>query len=75
VRDGRWAYTICIYRPARQGGGIVIESLHSNPVTLDVELDLLKDRMRRGEIGTIDVIAHVPPFTRYRITTEPDEDA
>ena len=68
MREGRWAYTICVHRPARQGGGIVIESLHTDPFTLEIEIDLFKDRMKRGEVGMIEVISHVPPFDRYRIT-------
>lgn len=61
------AYTILAYRPTNQGGGLLLETVHSTAASRDVEIAALRERMRRGEVGCIDVIDHTNPFGHYSI--------
>jgi hypothetical protein len=67
MRDGKWEYTIRAYRPPNQGGGLVLETVHVGTASRDMEISVFRDRMARGEIGYIDVIAHVEPYDTIRI--------
>ena len=62
MRDGKWEYSIRAYRPPNQGGGLVLETVHVGTASRDIEIAVFRDRMQRGEIGHIEVIAHVEPF-------------
>jgi len=62
MRDGRWRYTIIAYRPPNQGGGVLNETVHETEASRDIELSVYRDRMRRGEVSHVEVIAHVPPY-------------
>jgi hypothetical protein len=74
MRDGKWEYTIRAYRPPNQGGGLLMETVHVGTHSRDVEIDVFKTRMRRGEVARIEVIAHVEPFGTIAIySTDPSE--
>ena len=68
MRDGKWEYTIKAYRPTNQGGDFVMETTHVGTASRDIEISVYQDRMRRGEIGHIEVIAHVEPYGVTRIS-------
>jgi len=67
MRDGKWEYTIRAYLPTNRGGDLVLETVHVGTASRDMEIDVFRTRMARGEIGHIEVIAHVEPYgvTRY----------
>lgn len=73
MRDGKWAYTIRAYRPTNKGGELVIETLHTNEQSRDAEISVFRERMARGEIDRIDVIAHVEPFDTRSLFTGDDD--
>lgn len=58
----KWDYTIRAYRPPNQGGGLLIETVHKGTASRDIEVSVFKDRMARGEVDHIEIIAHVEPF-------------
>lgn len=60
-------YTIKAYRSPNCGGGLVLVTQHATEMSRDVEIAAFRARMRRGEIGHIEVIAHVEPFGIVRI--------
>lgn len=62
MRDGHWEYTIRAYRPTNQGGDLVMETVHVGTVSRDLELAVFRERRARGEIGVIEIIAHVEPY-------------
>lgn len=62
MRDGKWLYTIRAYKPPNQGGGLAIETVHATEASRDIEIEVFRTRMRRGEIAHIEVISHVEPF-------------
>ena len=62
MRDGKWEYTIRAYRPPNQGGELVLETVHVGESSRDMEVDVFRTRMRRDEIGKIEVISHVEPY-------------
>lgn len=67
MRDGRWSYTIKAFAPTNHGGGLLIETVHATESSRDIEISVFKDRMRRGEVDHIEVIAHVEPYGTERI--------
>jgi hypothetical protein len=72
MRDGRWEYTIRAYKPTNKGGGLVLETVHVGTASRDTEIAVFRDRMKRGEIDHIEVIAHVEPYdTRLIFSTDP----
>jgi len=65
LRDGKWEYTIRAYKPPNQGGGLALETVHvGSTASRDVEISVFRTRMAHGEIGHIEVIAHIEPFGR-----------
>jgi hypothetical protein len=62
MRDGKWEYTIRAYAPTNQGGHLLIETVHVGTASRDIELSAYRERMRRGDVGHIEVISHVKPF-------------
>lgn len=60
--NGWWEYRIRAYRPPNQGGGLLIETVHRGESSRDMEIDVFRARMARGEVGHIDVISLVPPY-------------
>ena len=60
-------YTIDAYYPPNRGGGLAIATWHIGESSRDTEIEALKARMRRGEIGRIVVTNRVPPYGSYTI--------
>ena len=67
MRDGRWAYTIRAYAPTNRGGALILETVHANAQSKNIEVEAFRARMARREIDHIEVIAHVEPFGVERI--------
>lgn len=67
MRYGKWEYTIRAYRPTNQGGGLLMETVHVGTRSRDIEIEVFRTRMARGEISHIEVIAHVEPFDTRRL--------
>jgi hypothetical protein len=66
-RDGHWDYTIRAYYPPNARwpavpNQLAIETVHVGESSRDLEISVFRQRMRRGEIGHIEVISHVEPF-------------
>lgn len=62
MREGKWEYTIRAYRPTNQGGALLMETVHVGKPSRDMELSVFLTRRERGEVGAIQVIAHVEPY-------------
>jgi len=61
-----WDYTLRIFAPPNRGGELLLETTHRGEASRDIELAVCRERMKRGEVSHVEVIAHVPP---YGITT------
>lgn len=68
MRDGKWEYTIRAYAPSNQGGGLLMETVHVGQASRDVEIEAFRSRAIRGEVGHLEVIAHVEPFGKTTIS-------
>jgi len=62
MRNGKWEYTIKAYAPTNQGGHLLMETVHVGVASRDMEIAVFKERMRRGEVGHIEVITHIEPY-------------
>lgn len=67
MRDNHWEYTIRAYYPTNKGGGLALETVHVGTWSRDMEISVFRERMHRGEIDHIEVIAHVEPYDTQRI--------
>lgn len=54
-------YEIKAYYPLNRGGHLAIHTWHDGTASRDMEIAAFRERMRRGEIGHIEVIAYVEP--------------
>ncbi len=67
MRDGRWRYTIRAFyppnaQPPHVPNALAVETVHATEASRDVEMAAFRERMKRREIGHVDVISHVPPY-------------
>lgn len=72
MSDDWWEYKIRAFAGLRHQGGIksgelVIETVHRGEASRDMEISIFKDRMARGEIGRIEIIDLVHPYSVKRI--------
>jgi hypothetical protein len=65
VTNDWWEYRIRAFRPPNQGGGLLIETVHRGEASRDMEIDVFKTRMKRGEVDHIEVI----DMTNFKIET------
>jgi hypothetical protein len=54
-----WDYKIRAYLPPNKGGGLLVETVHRGESSRDMEISAFRGRMKRGEIGHIEVIDRV----------------
>ncbi|MCR4301838.1 MAG: hypothetical protein NUV51_09530 [Sulfuricaulis sp.] len=60
-----WEYMIRAYLPANKGGCLLIETVHRGEHSRDMEISIFKERMKRGEVGHIEVVDMV----RFKMET------
>lgn len=76
MRDNLWDYRIrayigCTHKAVLQGwhqvGELLMETTHIGDHNRDMEIDIWRDRIKRGEVSHIEVIRLRPPLTVQRI--------
>ena len=55
---GDWDYTLRIYAPTHQGGHLLLETTHRGVASKDIELQVCRARMAKGEVGRVEVLDH-----------------
>ena len=65
--NNRWDYAIRAYyppnvQPPHTPNALAIETVHATEVSRDVEITAFRERMKRSEIGYIDVIDLISPY-------------
>ena len=59
-----WDYLIRAYAPANRGGGLLLVTGHRGEASRDIEIAAYRNRMARGDVSHIEVIALIEPYDR-----------